>query len=263
MVDIRPITRLTNGFSLLGAQKRPPDARTAEELRQTFQAYAQKIPEVKAFLPELENLNPKHYGIVADVIELSKAAPLLSLKINFFVKDKAGKTFLSFLLEQMGWASKNNPSAVDFAGEVINNTDILTSKYFLVKFSNAFKIKELGKHFEAAKPMVSDIAESALGGDYAMNFSKRDNFVGSLGVLTSKSAKLDKVSLLKTLSDKIDSIASNSEYAVSIDEFVTSEVPVSKIKDNLETLVQAAQLAESRGVIIDPVKFVLNNTNLR
>ena len=50
--------------------KRPADTRTTAELKASIVAWSRNVSEVKQILPELESMNPKHLGLVADTIEL-------------------------------------------------------------------------------------------------------------------------------------------------------------------------------------------------
>ena len=77
----QPLTRF-GGWQVLEHVKRPADTRTKTELLDTINAWAQKNPEIKAFLPKLKNVEDKHLGLVADVIELSNHSSFLPKDIN-------------------------------------------------------------------------------------------------------------------------------------------------------------------------------------
>ena len=94
----RPLTRF-DGFQNLGAFKKTKDTRTVDELKATIELWAKASSEVKEFLPQLDKMNPKHLGLVADTIELANRKALLPNDINLKSQTSAGKTLLGVLLD--------------------------------------------------------------------------------------------------------------------------------------------------------------------
>ena len=104
------------GWEPMGAFKRAVDERTVDELRESIQLWARRVPEVKQILPELDHMNPKYFGLVADTVELSQK------KANSFQDIDMMKEFefppfntLDLLMAHIPIAARKSPSALDFA----------------------------------------------------------------------------------------------------------------------------------------------------
>ena len=255
-----PVFRF-GGWEQLGAQVRPKDERTVEQLYATIDALAKRNPAVKEFVKDLKSMNPKYLNLAADTMELSSRSEMLMTDIDMNkVSPQTGKSLLQHLLGIYPKASKENPQALDFAQEVINNTDTLTSKYFLADLNEIFEVPQAAKHLEALKPMVKPIAEATINGGYLGTFEKQENFVSLLrGVLTPQ-AKPEKISLLPKLSEIADN--AKGTYKIVLNKFVQSNTPLRQVEENLEILPQVLQNAERQGKSIDIVDFANNNVNL-
>ena len=252
-----PITRF-DGWQSLGAVKRPVDTRTAEELKSSIELWAKSNPEVKEFLPHLKEMNPKHLGLVADTIELANKKSMLPADLNLKSMTSKGKSLLGVLLDIFPRASKQNPNAMDFAQEVINNTDSITSKYFLWQTTGGvLENKKAAEHFKAAKPLVELFAKETLNPPNPLSFENQGNFMFLIRNVINEDADPKKVSLIKEIFEKID-----NKGFLSVWDFVSSKAPIEKINDNLKTLGEAANLFNKNGKLLDAGEYLTQNTNL-
>ncbi len=253
-----PLTRF-GGWQTMGAVKHPADTRTAEELKETIRLWALANKEVKAFLPQLEKIKEKHLGLVADTIELSMRRAMLSEDINLIEPvEQNGKSILGLMLDSYSVASKENPEALDFVQEVINNTDTRTAKvFFLESAGGVLENKDLAPQFKATTPLVEFFAKQTLDPPNPISFAPQRNFMTLVKSAVNEHANPEKISLVKELFDKIG----NKAYFKLFD-FVVAEAPVSKVKDNINSVEQVADMFVRDRKILDAVKFLNRNTNL-
>ncbi len=252
-----PLTRF-NDWQAMGAVKRAADTRTTEELTQTIKLWADHNQEAKEFLPHLKEMNPKHFGLVADTIELAHRRSILPKNINMLGQTSAGKSLLGVLLDIFPRASKENPNALDFAQEVINNTDTLTSKYFLWQTTGGIlENKSVSEHFKAAKPLVEAFAKETLEHPNPYSFAEQEGFMTLVKSVIEPAADPKKISIVK---DALDAISNKAMLHVS--SFVESKAPVEKIKDNISTVGQVTALMDTSKGLRDMTDYLTKNTNL-
>ena len=229
------IPRFNKGFEAMGAVKRPKDTRNLGEIVSTIQHFSSGIKE----MPDIKKINPRHLGLFADTLELAQRHEMLNGNINFNAKFSNGKTILEQLLQKMAAASKNNHKGLDFASDVINNTDTIASKRFLAELSasDVLEKAETSGKFEAARALIPDIAKSTLKPPYFVT---------------------DKVALLKNFADTVSkSFKTNKQIDVA--KFVNSNAPLERTAENIKTLEQLAPIEKN----LDVTDFVLNNVNLK
>ena len=252
-----PLTRF-GGWQHLGAVKRTADTRTTEELQETIKLWAKNNPEVKEFLPHLKDMQPKHFGLVADTIELANRHSLLPTDINLKGQTSAGKSLLGVLLDIFPRASKENPNALDFAQEVINNTDSITSKYFLWQTTGGvLENKKVAEHFKAAKPLVEIFAKETLSHPNPMTYDNQRDFMLLTRSVINEDADPKRISLVKEILDKI-----GEKAYFALDDLVLSKVPMSKIQDNMNSVGEVADMFIQNGKLLDAGSFLNKNTNL-
>lgn len=256
-----PVFRFKGGIMKLGAQTRPSDTRTSAQVLATMDELAKRNPDINEFMAEIKKMKPEHQQLASDTMELAGLHEMLPTNIDMNKKlPQTGRSILQSVLAILPKASKENPAALDFAKEVINNTDTTTAKYFFAAFpENALKT-EYSEHLKASIPMVKDIAEQTLNGGYTMDFSKQQNFMDFIGTLINKDAKPEKISLLPKLVKTADEIP--GENPLYIDSFVRSNTPVTQVEKNLETVKDVAQMMQKEGKSLDIVDFVNRNVNL-
>ena len=254
----QPMTRF-GGWQVLGHIKRPADTRTKTELLDTINAWAQKNPEIKAFLPKLKNVEDKHLGLVADVIELSNHSSFLPKDINLKGPTSLGVSISEFFLNAISILSKENPNVLDFTQEVINNTDTITSKHFLWHASGKILFdKGVSEHFKAAKSLVEPFAKQSLANPSPILRDSEDQFMGLIKLVVNEDADAKKVAVLGEAMKKV-----GDKAYFYIDEFVTSKVPTEKVEDNLNTLEQVAKLLNaSEQKPMNAGEYLTRNTNL-
>ncbi len=253
-----PVFRF-GGFQVMGAHTKPLDTRTTEQLIENIEYFAERNPEVAQFKNELKSINPKHLGLVSDICELANKCEMLNTNIDMKQLVVNGKNLFAALIEKLPKASKENPEALNFAQEVINQTDSTASKYFLASAVGMFDHPEAAKHLAAAKPIVKQLAEQTLSGGYTMDYSKEKNFVDLIATLINRAAKPEKIALISKLSKAADKIP--GENPIYLNSFVNSNAPLMQVEENLKHLPQMAKVLAKEGKPINIVDFVNHNVN--
>ena len=207
----------------------------------------------------MKEIREKHLGLVADTIELSMRRAMLPNDINLIEPVEAnGKSILGLMLDSYKVASTENPEALDFAQEVINNTDSRTAKvFFLESAGGVLENKDFSKQFKTATPLVEIFAKQTLNTPNPYSFDNQKNFMLLVKSVVNEKANPEKISLVKDFYNKI----ANKAY-FNLFEFVANKAPVSKVEDNLNTVEQVADMFVREGKVLDAGKFVNRNTNL-
>lgn len=259
----KPVNRLFNGgFSEMGAISRKPDTRTSEEITQTIDYYAERIPEIKQFASEIKKLNPKHMGTIADTLELSTHSEMLPTNINMSKLNSKGVSYRQAVVEDMIEASKTNPEAMELADAIINNTDSITAKYMLSSMTGGImKDKGLAKQMQETAKVIPDIAKETLDGGYLMDYSKQENMLNWLKVMINPQTKPDKITSL--FKDVVSFTEKRPEqFGIDVNKFLTSNTPKEKIQENLKVLPDVLKMLGDKVKDFDIVDFVTKNTNL-
>ncbi len=254
-----PTLRFQEAFSVMGAHTKPTDTRTTEQLLENIEYFAERNPEVARLKKELKSMNPKHLGLVSDICELADKHEMLNTNIDMKKLVVQGKSLFAALIEKLPKASKNNPEALNFAQEVINQTDNTASKYFLASAVDMFDHPEASRHLSAARPLVKDIAKQTLSGGYLMDYSKEKNFVDLIATLINRAAKPEKIALISKLSKAADKLP--GENPIYLNSFVNSNAPLMQVEENLKQLPQMAKVLAKEGKPINIVDFVNHNVN--
>lgn len=256
--ELKPVLRF-GGWQKIGAQTRPADTRTAAQLLENIEYFAQKNPEIAKFKNELKSVNPKHLGLVSDICELGEHLEMMSQSIDMkALKDGGGKSLLSSILEKLPKASKENPQAMEFTKEVINHTDTTASKYFLADFGGILGCPQAAKHLEATKPLVKDIAEETLIG-YKMDFENERNFMTTIRSFVDPTAKPEKIAMVKEILKPVEALPDRD--MVHIDRFIRSDAPAAQIRANVPQLKHASDMACKRGDWLNIDEFLTTNVN--
>ena len=264
MLKITPKYRIAGDWNLMGAISRPLDKRTTKEIIYTFQFLSSKIANhVKQILPEIKKMNTKHLGLVSDTFEIANMATFGPVNESLLGTLSNGETVLHRLINKFIKASKTDHKALDFAQDIINNTDVRASKHFLLDLVSSDALENLASSpkFDAARSMIPEIAKVTLKPPYFINDSL-ENFSIFIKSLTSEKANADKVKLLKPFSEFLEK-KFKSDCQLDVIKFVNSDVPNEKILDNMKSLGQMAEVIDKNGSNIDVVDFVTKNTNLR
>ena len=259
-----PVLRFGGGFEKLGVQTRELDTRTPEQIDATIDYLAKRNPAIQEFVKDLKQMSPRHKALASDTIELAGRTEMLMTNVNMNkVSPETNKSLLQHLLSVFPKAEKENPASLDFAQEVINNTDTLTSKYFLASMNGIFSSPEASKHLEAIQPLVKDFAEATLNGGYTGNFEKQNNFVNFIQALLTPEASPEKIKLITKLCKVVDSVPTSENVPICLNRFVTSKTPVHQVVENIEVLPTVLENSLSNGKKIDVVDFVNHNLNLK
>lgn len=256
-----PVFRF-GGWQTMGAHTRPVDTRTTEQLLTNIDYFAQRNPEVAQFKKELKSMKPEHLGLVSDICELANNMEMLTTNIDIKAPLKGSeKSLFAFLMEKLPKASKENSEALNFAQEVINQTDNTASKYFLGSFAQVLEKPEAAEYLAATKPLVKDIAESALSGGYTMDYSKERNFVNALGMFINSAADVKKIEILPQVVKAADDAPVKKVYIDSI-SFIHGKTPVSQIKENMKVFPQVAENLSKQTDEVNLTDFLTHNVNL-
>lgn len=258
---LEPIGRLNSGWNPIGAVKRPKDTRTKEQLVQTIEAYASKLPEIKEFAEKIKKLPQKHMGIIADTLELSTTYEFTMTPIN--LRDINGKNYCPILINDMIEASEKNPEALELVDAVINNSDITASKYVLASMSGGIlKNKNLATHMKETAKIIPELAEQTLSGGYTGTFEKENNFLRHIQAFVNPETKIDKiVPLFQEIAKFCDE--RKEHFHLNAVDFIRSNVPLKTIMENLDTAKQVLDTANGKIRDFNLIDFILKNTNIK
>lgn len=247
--------RLFGGrWEFMGHVKRGVDTRTTEQLLENIEYFSKRFPEVVPFKDELKKMNPKHLGLISDICELASHNKLIDIRKPV----SKGKSLFQILLEKLPKASKENPASIELSQEIINNADSIGAKYALRALSPLYDCKDVARHIEATIPMVSDIAEVTLNGEYTMVYPKEMAFANALRRFISPKVSLEKLKLLSSINKIAEE--SNAICELYAFPFLTNNTALSKIHANLETFKTLDK--NMQGKSINLTEFLEKNVNM-
>ena len=261
---IEPMFRF-GGFEKMGAHVRAQDTRTTEQLLANIDYFAEKLPEVAKFKKELKAMAPEHLGLASDICELGSRKEMISAPIDIRQSAPNKKSLLEFLMEKLPIASKENPEALNFSKEVINNTDTIASKYFLNSFAPIFEHPEASKHLSATKPLVKDIAEATLQGGFRMDYEKENNFVNSLWQFINPKVNPENIEVLDKTLKTVENLPKSCDKLnciIDSDTIINSKIPSAKMKENLSTFTEIAENLSKQTNEVNLSDFMTKNVNL-
>ena len=255
-----PVFRF-GGFQCMGAHTKPADTRTTEQLLANIDYFAQHNPEVAQFKNELKQMNPEHLGLVSDICELANRREMLPTNIDIRNPKQVGKNIFAKWIEKLPKASKENPEALNFTQEVINQTDSTASKYFLASAVDLLDHPEVAKHLASTKPLVKEIAKAALKGGYTMDYSKEKNFVDAVGAFVNPASDARKIEMLTDVIKAANEAPIENVYIDSI-PFIQSKTPVEQIEENLKVFPEVAKGLSKQTNEVNITDFLTRNVNL-
>lgn len=262
--SIEPTFRF-NGWEKIGAQVRPQDTRTTEQLLANIDYFAEKLPEVAKFKKELKAMAPEHLGLASDICELGSRKEMISAPIDIRQSSPNKKSLLEFLMEKLPKASKENPEALNFSKEVINNTDTTASKYFLNEFAGMLDHPEASKHLSATKPLIKDIAEATLQGGHRWDYEKECNFVNSLWQFINPKVNPENIEVLDKTLRTVENLPKSCDKLnciIDSDTIINSKIPSAKMKENLSTFTEIAENLSKQTNEVNLSDFMTKNVNL-
>lgn len=250
------------GWEPYGLFKRPADTRTVDELKGSIAAWARRVPEVKPILPELNSMNPKHLGLVADTIELSQKAATSYKDVDMLHAEEGLSFFnpLEKLMSVFPLVSKRNPNAMTFSQEVIDKTGKLMSKFYLKSAADLDFLMDAGvnEHYKMATPLVERMAGEALTTRMDGPFSRQEEFVGRVLSLVDKETDVKKIALLE---DVYKNFENTGLKVFEMDEFVKSETPVNVVNENMKNLHKDLSALYGYGKIMDVNEYLAKDPN--
>lgn len=248
------------GWEPMGLYKRPADTRTIDELKGTIEAWSRRVGDVKAILPELGSMNPKHLGLVADTIELSQKSANKFNDVDMVNPDERFGPFnpLEKLMAIFPMISRKNPHAMDFSQEVVDTTGKMMSKFYLKAAADTEFLLDDGvdKHFQNAIPIVENIARESMTVP-TEDFGREAEFVGSVLAIIEKDSDPEKIALLK---DVYEAIKTKSLKEFDFGDLIKRDVSPDVIKENLKTIKDDLGLAYAYGKIVNVNEYLTKNS---
>lgn len=241
------------GWEPMGAFKRAVDERTVDELRESIHLWARRVPEVKQILPELDHMNPKHFGLIADTVELSQKKANSFQDVDMMEKlEFPPFNTLDLLMAHIPIAARKSPGALDFAQEVINKAGNLTSKFFL-RDSAQFELlvnPKTNANFKNGVTLVEDFARIAesfpIKGQ--PEFTRQEDFMEQIYAILDEGVDVEKIPLLKEVYARI---RGGAEKIFDMDKFLQDGTPIEVIKANMGSLEHARNYSYSFGKYLD------------
>ncbi len=182
--------------------------------------YSNFIPSVKLNLEKLKEVNPKYLPLVIKIIEIS-IKPLKGIDLE---------VPLNILLSPFKDASYENQEALDFTWELLNQADILTSKYYLSALAaGAISNKNLKTQFIASIPFIKYILPSMKQNN---DLSEQKKFLNAISILINEKADAEKIKLLPKIKYILDNVT-KEEYIIDVAKIIYSNTPVGVIKNNM------------------------------
>lgn len=253
-----------SGWQQMGAFTRAADKRTTEQLLTNIDYFAEKLPEVARFKNQLKEMNPKYLGLVSDICEFGNRMEMMPTNINIRKPIANGKSLLEFLMEKLPVASKENPEALNFTQEVINQTDTTASKFFLGAYTPIFEHPETSRHLAATRPLVKDIAQLTLNGRYTMDYSKEQKFVNALNAYINPSVNPEKIEIINETLRTVENLPETIDLTCSVkgSEIINSELSPAQMRENLKLFTQLAENISQKTKEFDLTNFITRNINL-
>lgn len=252
--------RWGGGFEAMGHVKHPADTRTAQQIKDNLEIYAESIPEVKKFISELKSMPLEHQALASDVIERANRHEMLMTSINLKAK-KDGSSAFERLIEDIAAASKTNPEALGFLKTVMNNTDSLASKFTLYALSGGIlKNNKLAGNFANSKALIPEIAEQTLSGGYLGTFEKENNFLNFIKILLNPASKPKNIELVADAQKVVGPL--ENIKPINLDTFIQTEANAERIMDNITTIKQMDGLFKGKQNLLDTTDYLLNNVNM-
>lgn len=258
--EIKPRFRF-GGCERIGAYTKDADTRTVGELRATIDYFLKSNPDLQEFSKEINKMNPKHLNLVADTLEIGNRESMTMAPVTLkTINPNTGETWLKGLLKSYIKADKDNPDALAFAQEIINNTDSDAAKYTLASLTDAINHPETADLFKATLSHIKDLAAQAFEGGPTFDYSKERNFVKYLSAYIHPDSNPDKINLLKKVADFTEQL--KQAWQIDVVPLIRGEAPVEKLERNFDTFKKVSKLTDDNGKTFEVSKFLDRNVNL-
>lgn len=252
---------MSGGFMKMGHVVRTPRANSADELVNSLKSYAKENELIDKFVKSVDVNDTKTLSLGHDIVDLARTQEILPTNIDMNISKNGAPPIFSYLLEKLPIVSKNNPTAIELAQDVVNHSDVTNAKYFLARFfgNPVEKMSDIAPQMQSVRKLVPNIAQDTLTGGYTMDFSKNNDFFKLLTSLLSKNAKCENIETIDKIMGIIDKYSSKLQLTCNLDNIKIADT--AKLKENLEVLPQVLENLPA-GNSIDISEFLTKNTNL-
>lgn len=255
-----PVFRIKT-IERFGAYTKEADTRTKEELKATIDYFLKRNPDMQEFSDAIKNMDPKHWNLVADTLEIGHRQSMTMSPVNLqAINPETGESFLKGLMKSYVKADKDNPDALAFAQEIINNIDSDAAKYTLAALTDAINHPETGNLFKATVLHIKDLAAQAFKGGPTFDYSKEKSFIQMLDAFIHPESNPDKINLLKKVADFTEQL--KQAWQIDVVPLIRGEAPVEKLERNFDTFKKVSKLADDNGKTFDVASFINKNVNL-
>ena len=246
----------------LGVCKREADTRTVKQLAVNIDYFAKKDALIGWHSGDLKDMPVEAQKFASDICEMACHSHISPSNRNMLECDQFGAKILHNLIGNLPELSKENPAAIRFGQEIINNLKAGSANHMMTVFSELFKVKEMAKHFDAAKGMVKHIAQEVFGDNSGFSaFKQEDNFVKVMKTLLSPNADPKKVAMLPKAMELAQNTPLDKVYINPV-RLAHSDISAEKLSENLAAFEQLQEPLSHRTDCVNLTKFLENNTNL-
>ncbi len=231
----------------MGAVSLKPRTNTQDEILNSLKAHAKDNAEIADFLEHLDEMDNKYLGLAHDIVDLSNCNERLVGSINMLDKANENHSFMGHILGMLPVVSRENPAALDLSQAVINNSDTINAKYFLINLFgfDLHKMSGLAEQFKAVKEVIPVIARDTLSGGYLMDFSKNKEFFEFVKFLASSDSKPANVRMLNEIMKVIQTLCKKTNPNCDLGAIKTADTVT--LRKNLDALPYYIENAEAQG----------------
>lgn len=231
----------------MGAVSLKPRTNTQDEILNSLKAHAKDNAEIADFLEHLDEMDNKYLGLAHDIVDLSGHNEGLGNSINMLDKANENHSFMGHILGMLPVVSRENPAALDLSQAVINNSDTINAKYFLINLFgfDLHKMSGLAEQFKAVKEVIPVIARDTLSGGYLMDFSKNKEFFEFVKFLASSDSKPANVRMLNEIMKVIQTLCKKTNPNCDLGAIKTADTVT--LRKNLDALPYYIENAEAQG----------------
>ncbi|MEE3350480.1 MAG: hypothetical protein VZR09_10645 [Candidatus Gastranaerophilaceae bacterium] len=231
----------------MGAVSLKPRTNTQDEILNSLKAHAKDNAEIADFLEHLDEMDNKYLGLAHDIVDLSRHNEGLGNSINMLDKANENHSFMGHILGMLPVVSRENPAALDLSQAVINNSDTINAKYFLINLFgfDLHKMSGLAEQFKAVKEVIPVIARDTLSGGYLMDFSKNKEFFEFVKFLASSDSKPANVRMLNEIMKVIQTLCKKTNPNCDLGAIKTADTVT--LRKNLDALPYYIENAEAQG----------------
>lgn len=257
----RPTLRFS-GETGLGACTRKADNRTFKQLATNIDYFSKKDGAIGWHSGDLKDMPVESLRFASDLCEMACHGHISPENRNLQERGLFGEKVLHKIISILPQISKENPAAIRFGQEVINNLKASSANHVLTSFAEIFNIKSASQHLDAVKGLVGHIAKDIFGGNSkASTFKQEENFVKVLKALLNPKADPKKIAILPKAMELAENTPLDKVYVNPV-KLAHSKVSAEKMAENLATFEQLQEPLSHRTDCVNLTKFLENNTNL-